>query len=343
MASGQRSGSTIPGHSLPDPDHPGEASIEDAICSILGRIMPLMPQKRFCRQKTTVSLSVEGMGVARPYAVIIGAMKCGTTSLLRYLSGHPQIAPCRIEEPHFFSEDDMYSRGLDWYESLFQYDARTHRICLENSNSYAKYPYFASSVERIAQDLDNPRFIYIVRDPVDRVVSHFNYSMRHGWINAGEKPTDERFLSPSRYAMQLERFERFFPKESIFVVRLEDMMRDPQPALARVQAFLGLDVRPLEHVDERHNVARASTQYHYLQWRLGLKPYVPLLKPYMPPLLRKVVRQMGSGAAKKITLSPGERVLVAERLEQDALALLERYGIDPRGKAWPLRERELAT
>lgn len=281
--------------------------------------------------------------MTRPYALIIGAMKSGTTSLTRYLSGHPQISACRIEEPHFFADDDVYAKGLDWYESLFQFDEENHRICLENSNSYAKYPYFSSPPERIATDLENPRFVYIVRDPVDRVVSHFNFSMRHGWIEAGEKPTDDRFLSPSRYAMQLERFERLFPKESILLIRLEDMTRDPQSVLARVQSFLGLDVQTLDRVEERHNTARASTQLQYLTWRLGLKPYVQRLKPYVPPVLRRAARQMGSAAAKQITLSPGERVAVAERLEQDALALLERYGVDPRGKAWPLRERALAT
>lgn len=279
----------------------------------------------------------------RSYALVIGAMKCGTTSLARYLSGHPQISSCRIEEPHFFADDDVYARGLAWYESLFQYNEEQHRICLEHSTTYAKYPYFSSPPERIAKDLGNSRFVYMVRDPVDRVVSHFNFSMRHGWIEAGEKPTDERFLSPSRYAMQLERFERFFPKESILVVRLDDMTRDPQSVLARVQSFLGVDVQTLEGVDKRHNAGRASTQLQYLTWRLGLKPYVQRLKPYLPPLLRKAARRVGSAPAKQITLSPAERVAVAERLEQDTLALRERYGVDPRGKAWPLRGRELAT
>jgi Sulfotransferase domain len=281
--------------------------------------------------------------VTRSYALIIGAMKCGTTSLTQHLSGHPQISSCRIGEPNFFVDDSVYSKGFDWYESLFPYDAGKHRICLENSGNYTKDPFFPSPAERIAKDLDNPRFVYIVRDPVDRVVSHFNYSLRYGWIDAGEKPTDDRFLSPSRYAAQLECFERFFPKESILVVRLEDMARDPQSVLAQVQSFLGLDVQPLERVDKRHNVGRPSTQLQYLTWRLGLKPYVQRLKPYLPPLLRKAARQAGSAPAKQIALSPAERVAVAERLEQDALALRERYGVDPRGKAWPLRERELAT
>lgn len=269
--------------------------------------------------------------MSRDYAIIIGAMKCGTTSLYEYLRTHPQV--CAAPKVDFFADPEAYGRGFDWYESLFDFEEGVHRIALENSGNYTKHPTFPSPAARIAEHLEVPRFIYMVRDPVDRVISHYNYSLQYRWVEPGQKPTDEVFLIPSRYSMQLEQYERVFPRESILVERLDELAADPRSVLARVQEFLGLEVLELERVDRPHNVTRPLTRYEHLVWRLGLRRFRSIVPEPLRDLARRLV---GSAPVGRIELSDQERIDVARRLEDDALDLLERWGVDPRGPDWPL-------
>lgn len=59
-----------------------------------------------------------------PNLIIIGAMKCGTTSLHNYLNLHPQICMSQDKEPEFFVEEKNWPKGLTWYESFFPYTAK---------------------------------------------------------------------------------------------------------------------------------------------------------------------------------------------------------------------------
>lgn len=102
----------------------------------------------------------------RPNLVVIGAAKCGTTSLHEYLNAHPQIAMSREKELDFFVAEKNWSRGLDWYEAQFE-DAP---IRGESSVSYAAFPEYQGVPERIVRALPDARVIYLVRDPVERVV-----------------------------------------------------------------------------------------------------------------------------------------------------------------------------
>jgi hypothetical protein len=79
------------------------------------------------------------MPIAR-FAIIIGAMKSGTTSLFEYLAGHPMLAPCREKEPDFFARDERWRRGRSWYEGLWRPAPPADGFALEASTSYTKLP-----------------------------------------------------------------------------------------------------------------------------------------------------------------------------------------------------------
>ena len=107
---------------------------------------------------------------ARPNFLIIGAGKSGTTSLWSLLGQHPEIFVSRIKEPSFFSNDEQYTRGWMWYESLFR-GARGENAIGEASNSYSATGIHPDTVRRIVESLPGVRLIYLVRNPFERMES----------------------------------------------------------------------------------------------------------------------------------------------------------------------------
>ena len=106
------------------------------------------------------------------YAIIIGSMKCGTTTLYSYLQGHPQICPSITKEPAFFTKNHPHAIQVDNYSDLWSYNESVHKYALEASTGYTKYP----SEPNVAKNIYNygirPKFIYIIRNPFDLWV-HF--------------------------------------------------------------------------------------------------------------------------------------------------------------------------
>jgi hypothetical protein len=176
---------------------------------------------------------------ALPNAVVIGAMKCGTTALSRYLDLHPQIAMAPAKEVDFFSLN--WHRGTEWYASHF--DA-TAGVRGEASPGYTSpdHPHVA---RRMAATLPDARLVYLVRSPADRAVSHYAHHAREG---AERRPVDEAVLDPasqyvarSRYFERLAPFLEVFSPEQVMVVVSERLLRDRRRQLARVFAHVGAD------------------------------------------------------------------------------------------------------
>ena len=111
-----------------------------------------------------------------PDFMLIGAMKSGTTTLHAYLSRHPGLFLCTPKEPGFFSRDERYARGLDWYRELFT-DAQPEQLCGEASTCYSRWPHFENAAPRIAADVPGAKLLYITRDPVERAYSHYRHLM----------------------------------------------------------------------------------------------------------------------------------------------------------------------
>jgi hypothetical protein len=179
-----------------------------------------------------------------PNLIVIGAAKCGTTSLHEYLDTHPEISMSREKELHFFVDRKNWSQGLAWYASQFDADAPVRG---ESSPGYSAFPLYRGVPERMAETIPHARLVYLVRDPVERVVSHYS----HRTVNWPAMGTLEEALAdphlhdwlvtPSRYWLQLEQYLPCFPAEQILVVDADELRVSRAEVLARIFALVGVD------------------------------------------------------------------------------------------------------
>ncbi|MEM9906108.1 MAG: sulfotransferase domain-containing protein [Cyanobacteria bacterium P01_D01_bin.44] len=178
------------------------------------------------------------------FALIIGAMKCGTTSLFKYLVEHPQICPCEYKkEPDFFGKNSNYQKGFQWYRDLWDYDSKIHKIGLEASTSYTKLR-TAEVADRIFEAQSkfdaNFHFIYIMRDPIERIESHYTHGLSTKWgqkMMKLDKGIDHRLIEISRYAKQIDEYYKRFLKNNILLLNFEDLKNDPSSVLKKYAVF----------------------------------------------------------------------------------------------------------
>lgn len=189
-----------------------------------------------------------------PTFVVIGALKCGTTSLQHYLTQHPEIQMPSRKETDFFSGPPNgipYATGskrvasLDEYEQLFD---PTSPARGEASPNYTTHPRRKDTAARLHAVAPDAKLIYLVRDPVARTTSHYH----HRLSVEGERRSLREALSdlddpyspytcPSLYAMQLELYLEHFPQENIMVIDQADLYVNREAVLREIFGFLTVD------------------------------------------------------------------------------------------------------
>lgn len=196
--------------------------------------------------------------MALPDFLIIGAMKCGTSTLQAQLAAQKGVFMTTPKEPNFFSDDAVYARGTGWYESLFE-GAGPGDLKGEASTHYTKLPTYPETLARLAAVLEAPRLVYMIRNPVERTVSHYIHEWSTGALTGdmgAALETHPELVAYSRYAMQIAPWAEAFGAGRIHMVSLEAMQQDPQATLAAVGRFLGLPGVPVWQEDQaRVNVS----------------------------------------------------------------------------------------
>lgn len=183
--------------------------------------------------------------------VIVGAQKCGTTSLAHQLQQHPGVCFCDRKEPHYFSTQLDWRRGLSGYHALFSPCAG--QICGEASTSYTFLPEFPGTAERLHAYNSELRLIYVVRHPIERIESQVLHDALRGRV-VGKAPEEIVLANPiyvdrSRYASQMEPYVRLFGASRIRLLVFEDYVTDPGAALRGLAVFLGIDPRGWKELD----------------------------------------------------------------------------------------------
>src|SRR4051794_28774000 len=189
-----------------------------------------------------------------PDFVVIGAAKSATTTLYAWLHEQPEVVMSEPKEPAFFAK--RWDLGLDWYRSLF--DAPDGVLTGEASTIYTQPPHDTTVARRMADVVPDARLVYVVRHPIDRLLSHYAHSYRKGRIgkNFEKAMTDPHsvFVGTSCYHERLSPFIAAFPREQICVVRTEDLVAsDDESGWTAILRHLGLPSRP--RPTGAHNVA----------------------------------------------------------------------------------------
>jgi hypothetical protein len=241
-----------------------------------------------------------------PTFFVIGAGKAGTSSLHHYLDQHPEIQMSSNKEPHFFAGPENgfpYAMGrvseLKDYEKLF--DPRVG-VRGESSPGYTSYPRRQGVPERIKELVPDARFVYLVRDPVARTVSHH----QHRVAVDGERRLLAKALSdlsdpyapcicPSMYASQLERYLSVFDAERILVVDQAELLADRRTTLGTIFAFLS--VHPFDSERFEDELYRSEERRVYPPGYAGLieRMVVPRVQ-WLPARVRRLLRSSAERA-----------------------------------------------
>jgi hypothetical protein len=206
--------------------------------------------------------------------MIIGTMRGGTTALFDYLSRHPNVSAPLRKEVHYF--DFNWHRPRSWYDAHFPLACRqpAGAITGEASPFYLSHPRVPGRVQQLAPDA---RLVVLLRNPVERAISHYAMAVQGGWERL---PIQEAFARPEAtqpletaltedprldaahrhraylvrglYADELARWLEHFDRRRILVLRSEDLFADPLATYRRTEGFLGLppsDPGPLEPIN----------------------------------------------------------------------------------------------
>lgn len=178
-----------------------------------------------------------------PNLIIIGASKCATTSLHWYLGFHPEIFMSLTKELDFFIRERNWHKGVEWYKSNFIGKAKVYG---ESSPGYTAYPLLQGVPERMHALVPEAKLIYILRDPIDRIISEYRH--RHTdrvetrQISEALKDLDSNpYIIRSKYYQQLEQYLNFFPGSNILIITQEDLYNHRRQTLQRVFVFLEVD------------------------------------------------------------------------------------------------------
>ncbi|MCE2846959.1 MAG: sulfotransferase domain-containing protein [Sphingobacteriales bacterium] len=258
-------------------------------------IRSITHQLEFAWRRITASQRV------MPSFLIIGAAKCGTTSLYNYLIRHPRVAACFKKEVHYF--DYYHHKGESWYRAHFplQYKATEGKLVAGESSPY--YLAHPLAPGRVAAELPKVKLICMLRNPVDRAISSFQNQVRLGIepltsFEAALEAENDRILGHELrlerepgyssfehkyfsyfhrgcYAIQLKRWMNVFPADQLLIIRSESFFADPQQEFKRVLRFLEL---PSADPDGGYKVYNAGGEYDAMSPQLRSE----LLERYRP-------------------------------------------------------------
>lgn len=285
---------------------------------------------------------------SRQFALIIGAMKSGTTSLFDILSQHPQINPCRHKEPDFFIKSRSQNE-IDDYLSLWSWKKNDQSIALESSVAYTKYPLFTDVPLRIKESaLGEYKFIYMLRHPLKRIESHVRHGLYAGWGKSLDVELDEDAIHFSSYARQIDQYLQHFPRQSIFLLPLETFKAQPDASLRKICDFLGIDSAfPFSDVDTPRNSGEFFTATAHLA-KLTQNPVAQFLaKNVLPARTKQAIRRLLTRPASQPESLPGrwrlnekEKAMILGRLADDLRRLTNEFGIDIHD-CWKINPDEL--
>lgn len=269
-----------------------------------------------------------------PNLFLAGAAKSGTSSLHAMLNQHRDIFMSQPKEPHFFARKSESAKQVEDYQQLFR-EGEGLPYCGESSTGYFVFP---DVPERIRECAPEPRFLFLLRNPVDRTWSHYTWlrglglearSFRSAVLaDMDETPdpanawrgTYRYYVAHSSYGRQVARYVSTFGRDRIHILTAESLHHDPQRALDGCIRFLGLSEQQQEAAGGPVMMnASMSSMLPGLFNRYGSLRYSPRVANRikgLPSAAKFVVRCSDSAVQRTLApkpMSPSRRPVAALR------------------------------
>lgn len=311
-----------------------DRSLLDSLLPPRGKILASRIYIKSIYLDTQITMKFSKIGI------IIGTQKGGTSSLFYYLSQHPQISESTIKETNFFVKDSQWSKGIDYYESLYEWEPSKHAIALEASPNYTyTFDNLGKVIQRMKTVDFRYKFIYIMRDPVQKIESMRKQGVYQGWY-ANQLKRETSHSLPSNviesvsYAAIVDTFTTNFSREQILLLKTDELKKDLLSGTLRDKLcpFLEIDSSfefPLGKILNSQNSYRNDTIWHYLR---ELK-YLKSLKMIFPASLTNKARGILAKPLKQdqATVAPltdAQKEFIRVSLKDDSRRLETEYGVD---------------
>jgi hypothetical protein len=262
----------------------------------------------------------------------IGTQRAGSTFLFNLLKSHPDVSVNPTQAIEFYGA--RYHQGFEWYLSGFPAEG----IRIDTSARLFLYGDVAAPRIKEAVGADAPRFLLVLRNPVDYARSHYEYQLRRGMLERNRdlypvlpgsfvqftRRYDE-WLSLARYAYLLQNFWfSHFDRSRFKIVLFEDLVAEPDRVCREILDFFGVSARPLGTAPASQNRTMRHPALHVV--RRALKRG--------PPGLRKLLKgsrllnwvYLNWMVQRTPMLSAGDRAAVAALLADDVAALKKLLG-----------------
>lgn len=247
--------------------------------------------------------------------MIVGAMKSGTTTLADILKNHDRVSFCSTKEPQFFSESLNWKSELQRYKDLYNFERRDV-IRGEASTGYTMYPEFNKRVwEDIYEFNPNMKIIYIMRDPVERVVSHYVHNYMRGYTRRSFKDAvilEPSYINRTRYYTQIKPYIDTFGRQQVLLITFEDFLRRKKEVLSSVADFLSIGNNFKDFEGVHSNKAKEDvniTLNRYLRDRVKNK--------YLKKVINKSYKWFYKISTAPPDVTPEMKELIWRMLEQD--------------------------
>jgi hypothetical protein len=287
--------------------------------------------------------------ISKPNFFLIGASKCATTSIWYILRQHPNIFMSEEKEPSFFVHKE-YNKRLLHYLSLFE-KASNEKCIGEASPVYSETTVFPDIAERIYKFNPDSKIIYIVRNPIDRMVSVWKqglysghwykniYKERYGKEDIGLMPFDFEkalfnyppYVEASKYWTHLSTYFDYFSEDNVHLIFFEDFVQAPQEVISNIYGFLDIDI--VNKDSQLHKVRnKGSKKTRYPKWFVNLNnERQKTLKYLLPPIVINQIIKQKINITNLFSHELKKRVL--NELEQEIVSILD-YG-NKQQEYWP--------
>ena len=296
-----------------------------------------------------------------PNFLIGGPPKCASTSLYFYLNQHPEIFMSPVKQTRFFSEH--YDKGTDYYVSNYFSGVNGEKVAGEATPGYFAFPFVTERIYRFNPEM---KFIFCLRNPVERAFSGWNMRVGNGteklsfrealkenlqqreqmkfltepdtqqWQkNKDHYKMDEvgyrLYIEGSLYAFNLKHYYKFFDPSQVKIIFLESLKTHFEETIRSVFSFLGVDENYVIKNTEEHNTHKTGKVKSFGRVKRKGKRFSKIISVIPKSLRNKILEKMftkSSAEGSKAKLTGSDREFAYNMFKEDIAELEQLLQVD---------------